>query len=326
MHQLLTPRRLRRLIQSFFLLASLWVGWRFFLFYQWATGASDAFTPRPGGVEGFLPISALLGLKHLLATARFDHVHPAGLTIFLAAIAMALLVRKGFCGYVCPVGLISNLLESLGRKLKLAKVPPKWLDRSLMAVKYGILLFFLWTVCWNMPAQAVEQFLNSPFNVVSDAKMLHFFLHPSMIALLVFGVLIICSVVLRNFWCRLLCPYGAFLGLLALCGPTTIRRDAATCIDCKKCTRGCPGGIPVHEKRDVRSPECVGCAECIGNCPVEGCLKVNVAGAGPIPWMSLALGAAGIFLLFYVLAHITGRWNAELPPQMLKRFYGMLIH
>lgn len=120
--------KLRIFIQSVFALLCLGAGYQFFHFYLWAVGKSDVYVPRPPSVEGFLPISALLGLKRFVLTGRYDDVHPAGLTIFLAALTIALLLRKGFCGWICPVGFASNLIEKAGKKIQFIQHLPAWLE------------------------------------------------------------------------------------------------------------------------------------------------------------------------------------------------------
>ena len=74
-------------------------------------------SPRPAAAEAFLPLSALLGLKRFLLTGQYDPIHPAGLTILLVALCTAILCRRGFCGYLCPVGWLSGLLARLGHGL-----------------------------------------------------------------------------------------------------------------------------------------------------------------------------------------------------------------
>ena len=132
----LTPTLLRRGIQGAFAIFLVWVGWNFYLYVQWATGKSQTFTPKPPSVEGFLPISELMAARRLFETGMWDVVHPAGLTLFLAIALMALLFRKGFCGYICPVGLASNLLGRLGERLSLNRNPPRKLELALQAIKY----------------------------------------------------------------------------------------------------------------------------------------------------------------------------------------------
>ena len=324
MHKL-TPARLRIIVQAAFTLFCVHVGFRFAAFLAWATGQSDVMAARPGAVEGFLPISGLLGLRQWLATGQWDHVHPAGLTILLAALAMAFLFRKGFCAYVCPVGFLSSLLEKAGRRIGLAKVPPRKLDLALTSVKYLGLFGFGYSVFLGMDLRSVQAFLTAPYNLTADARMLAFFADPSALSLTIIGVLALLCLAVRNFWCRYLCPYGALLGLFSWLGPTAVTRDESACIQCGKCARGCPAGIPVDRKSAVRTPECIGCAECVGNCPAPGCLTVKAAGRVRLPWYALALGTVAVLLLFWAWAKATGHWDVDIPPAMLKKIYTMLL-
>jgi polyferredoxin len=317
----ITPDRFRTAVQAAFTLFSLYAGYRFILFLNWTSGRSDVFTPKPGAVEGFLPISALLGFRRLVSSGLWDRAHPAGLAVFLAALVMAFLFRKGFCGYVCPVGFLSGLLERAGRKLGLAKIPPRKLDLTLHALKYLGMGGFIVAV-FTMSPRALDYFLRSPFNMTSDASMLDFFLHPSGMALSVLAVLALLSLVVRNFWCRYLCPYGALLGLLAWFGPVRVERDKDACVHCGKCSASCPSGIKVEEKDRVLSPECIGCGQCVGACPVKGCLGFKALGRR-IPWPTVAVGAVLVLLAARVWAGYAGVWDNPLPPDMLKRIYQM---
>ncbi len=320
----ISPSLFRCTVQAAFTLFCIYVGLRFAAFLAWALGTSDQFVAKPGAVEGFLPISALLGLRQFVSTGRWDEVHPAGLSIFFAIVIMAFLFRKGFCGYMCPVGFVSNVLERFGRRMKLAIIPHKWIDYPLMSVKYGLFGFFSFAV-FRMDMRSLEAFISGPYNMVADAKMLAFFTNPSVLSLTVVLFLAILSIVFRNFWCRYLCPYGALLGLVAWFGPTSVQRDATSCIECGKCTKHCPSGIKVHTKANVRSPECIGCAECIEVCPVDECLSFSVYGRARVPWLAVGIGAVGVLLVVWMWAQVTGHWDSEMPPFMLKRMYSLFL-
>ncbi len=313
---------LRRAVQAGFAGFCLFAGWRFYLFYQWAIGIRAAYVPRPAAVEGFLPISALVALKHLLLTGRYDPIHPAGLTIFIAALLMGLWLRKGFCGWICPVGFTSNLAETLGRRAKLALVPPRWLDLPLLAIKYLLLAFFAYLILWQMDRQAIEGFMVSPYNRIVDVKMLYFFLHPSRLAGGIMLGLLVLSLALKNPWCRYLCPYGALLGLLGLLSPLRVRRDQEACISCHRCERACPAAIPITAKTVVRNPECVGCLDCVAACPVDSCLEAACGPRRVSPYLLPALTLALLFAL-WLTAKATGHWQTQTPLPELRRDYSL---
>ncbi|MHB8791161.1 MAG: 4Fe-4S binding protein [Desulfobulbaceae bacterium] len=314
---------LRRTVQAAFALFCLFAGYRFYLFYLWAAGRSETYVVRPPSVEAFLPIGALVNLKRLLLTGQFDPIHPAGLTIFMAALLIALTLRKGFCGWICPVGFVSNLAASAGRKLKLLLAPPVWLDWLLLTPKYLLLFFFGYLILLGMDLAAIEGFNSSTYNLVVDAKMLFFFLAPSTLSLWILLAIAALSFFLRNFWCRTLCPYGALLGILALASPLRVRREEKNCISCNKCDRVCPGAIRVSAKTNVRSPECVGCGECVSVCPAKDCLSLAAPGRRELPLLALPTAVLTLFFLFYGWAVLTGHWHSQVPLEVMQQAYSI---
>jgi len=322
MRQRLTPSSLRLLVQGGFALFLAWICARFLAHVQWALGQTEIWAPKPPAVEGFLPISALMAAKRLLFTGAYDPIHPAGLTIFLAIVGMSLLLRKGFCGLLCPVGLVSNGLERLGRKLGIVWHTGQTARRLLGVPKYLLLAAFGYAVL-TMSGEDIESFLRAPFNLVADTKMLLFFQSPSALTLGVLGVLGAASVVIPAFWCRALCPYGALLGLFSWLSPTAVTRDAEACISCGRCAKACPVALPVDTAQRVTSPDCQGCAECVSACPVAGCLGVRILG-WRAPWWSIAAGCLAIIIGASVLADALGCWQSPIAPQMVRRMH-MLV-
>jgi polyferredoxin len=312
---------LRTWVQAGFAVFCLFAGYQFYHFYLWAMEKSEVYVARPPSVEGFLPISALLGLKRFVATGRYDEVHPAGLTIFLSALIIGLLLRKGFCGWICPVGFASNLIERAGKKIRFVHHLPWWLDYPLLSLKYLLLAFFLYLILWQMNIGQIEAFIHSPYNIVVDGKMLLFFLEPSKLMVQVIILLVLLSFVLRNFWCRYLCPYGALLGLLSLFSPTQVKRHEELCIDCRKCNKVCPASIRISRKRGVRDAECIGCVECVEVCPQKDCLSLAFLNAKRTPIHLLPAAVLLVFLVFWVVAVYTGHWHTSISPEAARRIY-----
>jgi len=266
----------RQLIQWLFLGWCLFLGVQFALFVRHfeSKGQLDYF-PRPPGVEGFLPIGSLVSLKTWLFTGHFDTVHPAALVLFLTFLAMALLTRKSFCSFVCPVGTASEVGWKLGQKL-FGRNFRIWrgFDLFFQFIKYALLFFFAKLILFGMPVAALKEFLAAPYWAIADIKMLHFFTNMSTTSMIVITSLSLLSVVYKNFWCRYLCPYGALLGLLSMLSPFKITRNLDKCIDCGSCSRSCPSLIDVQHKVRVNSPECTGCLTCVSNCPEKGALDM----------------------------------------------------
>ncbi|MBW2709277.1 MAG: 4Fe-4S binding protein [Deltaproteobacteria bacterium] len=294
-------------------LATIGIGVQFFIYVHQASGDGAITVLRPPGVEGFLPIGALMGWKLFVQTGIWDPVHPAAMVLLGFAGFISLALRKSFCGWFCPVGTLSEWLWKLERSLfgKNYKLPV-WLDFPLRSLKYLLLGFFV-VIIFSMSSPDILRFLESSYYRISDVKMLHFFILMTPLTMVVLTVLVLSSLFIRNAWCRYLCPYGALMGLLALCGPTRIRRNSDTCIGCKSCSDACPYDLPVDKKNSIISPECNGCMECTQVCPVENTLALKTKGTGVNGWNAVKLSTViiGIYIMMVYTAGITGHWQSS---------------
>ncbi|MDT8440747.1 MAG: 4Fe-4S binding protein [Desulfuromonadales bacterium] len=310
---LLDPFKWRLIIQWLFFAWCLFIGVQFGLFVRhFESGGQAAYYPRPPSVEAFLPIGALVSLKSWLATGWFDPVHPAALVLFLTFIGMAFLARKSFCSFICPVGTLSEGAWKLGR-LGLGRNFHIWfpLDLLLRSVKYLLLFWFTKIVLIDMPGVAARAFLNAPYWAIADVKMLHFFTRISITSLVVIAVLVLLSLIYKNFWCRYLCPYGALLGLVSLFSPLAIRRSEQHCSRCGACSRACPAEIDVRHKQRVWSPLCTGCLTCVSRCPAPGALSMSV-GRWPISGRLFVGLVALLFSGGVLTGMLSGHWQTSL--------------
>jgi polyferredoxin len=308
----------RRGVQVAFLLLNVWLGVQFYIWVRYfETGGQSAYVARPPGVEGWLPIAALMNLKYTVVTGRVLDVHPAGMFLLLAFAAASMVFRKAFCSWLCPIGTISEWLwmggrELLGKNYQL----PRWADLPLRSLKYILLALFAWVVV-TMPTDDIRAFLTSPYGLVADVKMLDFFRAAGRTTIQVCLVLVIFSVITKNFWCRYLCPYGALMGLLSVLSPTRITRDPVSCIDCGKCATACPTLIPVDKLMTVRTPECNGCLTCVSVCPVKDALEMRtLAGRRRVAAPRIAMGVAAILFAVIGCARIAGHWNGNTPETL----------
>jgi polyferredoxin len=301
---------MRQSVQLAFLLLNLWIGTRFYLFvrYYESSGATP-FVDRPPGVEGWLPIAALMNVKYLALTGDVPTVHPAGMFLLIAFLSISLLFRKAFCSWLCPVGTLSEWLSNGGEAI-FGRNVRVWrpVDVILRGLKYVLLGLFLYAV-GSMSTPDITAFLESPYGLIADVKMLDFFRHMGTTSAVVIGVLLLISVPVKNAWCRYLCPYGALLGLVALLSPTRIRRNADLCIDCAKCARACPAGLPVDGIASVRSAECSACMLCVTACPALGALDLSLSKRRILPAWALAAATLTIFLAVVGFARAAGYWH-----------------
>jgi polyferredoxin len=288
-------------VQALFAALNLWLGLQFYLWVRfYERGGMGLQVPRPTGVEGWLPIAGLMNFKYLLVTGHVPSIHPAAMFLFIAFLLMSLVAKKSFCSWLCPVGAFSERLWKLGRKIFRRNLRlPRWLDLPLRSLKYLLLGFFA-VIIGSMSAAVLGAFMRTPYGLIADVKMLNFFRDMSQTAVLVLAVLVLLSILIENFWCRYLCPYGALMGLVSLLSPLKIRRNPAACM------------------------------ACIAACSAEGALQFALPPARTpfavlphyrraVPPLVLAGLLAAIFFGIIVYARASNHWQSNLPNAVYLR-------
>ena len=218
----------------------------------------------PGAV-GACPLGSLQNA--VAASADRPAFYVVGLLLLFG-----LLLGRVICGFLCPFGLIQELIYKLPTK----KLKKNRLTRRLSWLKYGILAVFAigipaWFAFRRVPLPGFCKFI-CPAGTLEGAVLL--LLHPANDALraltgplfawklsLLAGILCACVFLYRAF-CRFLCPLGALYGLLSRLALLGVRVEDARCTDCGACVRVCKLDI-----RAVGDRECVHCGDCIGVCP-----------------------------------------------------------
>lgn len=314
---------LRLLIQFLFLGFMLWLGIRLFQFVNYIrSGGVFNFVPRPDGVEGFLPISGLLGLSAWVKGLGINAVHPAAVVIFVSVLAISILLRRSFCSWVCPVATLSEYAWKSGYKLFRSNPRlPRWLDIGLRGAKYLLMAFFLYSIAFAMSPEATELFIRSDYHKMADVRLMDFFLHLSPFALGMILSLLVASFLLRNPFCRYLCPYGALLGVVAFFSPLRVTRDSDRCVSCGVCSQVCPASIDVMRTQSVSSPECIGCWRCISHCRFNEALTMRAVGRFAVPGI---LFAVLVVLLFWG-GTLAGKWSGHWRTSVTVEEYSRLL-
>jgi Fe-S-cluster-containing hydrogenase component 2 len=306
-------------VQGIFTLLSLGIGIQFFRFVMAAKNTVEGPLPiRPPGVEGYLPISGLMGWLDWFHQGELNRIHPAATILFIAFVLLAFLIRKSFCGWICPAGFISENLARVGQLLfKKNVLLPFWLDIPLRGIKYIILFFFVFMIFFAMTPVELHEFISSPYNKISDIKMMEFFPNMTMFGWSVMAILTILSVVVNSFWCRYLCPYGALMGIVSFFSPSKVRRSDELCTDCGICDKVCMARLPVSKKESINSVECIGCTDCVVSCPVPGALEFGLKKQKLSPF-SISIIVIAIFTLIVGLAKFTDNWQNDLSDDEVR--------
>ena len=246
------------------------------------------------GVDALCPFGGIETLWSLIAKGTFiQRVAASSVVLFAAILATALLFRRSFCGTICPLGAVQEFSGKIGAKL----LPhghltmPAALDRPARWLKYVVLVgFTVWT--WQAATLVMRPY--DPWvawmHLSSSELLAEFSIGAALLAVSVIG-----SIVYDRFFCKYLCPTGAFLGAISRLSVFKVRRNADTCTDCKACDKVCPTNVSVSTVDVVNDAECINCNECVNVCPAAGTLSVSSGGASPrviTPLVMLALTAA----------------------------------
>ncbi len=304
----------RLMLQIVFLIIVVVIGFTFSSFVNLLETGTIPDFERPPGVEAFLPLSALVSLKYLLFTGTINSIHPSALVLFLIICLTALVVKKGFCSWICPIGFLSEMMTTLHVMIFKKKINlPAQVDLLLRSIKYLLAGFFLWNIFFKMPVTSIERFIQSPYNRFADVKMLKFFTDISTTSMIVIGILLILSIVIPYFWCRYLCPYGAVLSILSFLSLGTIKHDASFCTDCGVCEKKCPGLIKIRQNKSINSSECSACMTCIKNCPEKEALKFSFfPGKRAVGQPVIAIILVFLFFMGISLAKLSDNWHNKI--------------
>lgn len=289
----------------------LWAAAGWLQFGSPAMSGVPAPTDRPEVVAGILPVGHFTSFFAWVKGGGWDYLLPAGLVIIIGALILSVFFKRGFCGWICPVGTFMEVFSALGRKLFGRNIKlPKWVDIPARVLRYLIAFFFFFWLA-SVSIEEATGFRTLPYMFIADVKIIRSFLTPPFIA--AFAAAALLTVFFSSVWCRYLCPLGGLYGPLSIFSPAAITRDEHLCIDCGKCAAACHALLPVDEEIVVRSPECDGCMDCVHVCPVKDAVEMKVASRWTIPAWAWPVLVAGAWLTIWAIAKVTGNWDTTIP-------------
>ena len=277
-----------------------------FVFLLWVTWFS-----RLGGypVSLFLEIDPLVGV----ATSLSTHTLYRGLWRGLFVLIPTLLLGRAFCNWMCPYGTIHQffgwLFNIRGNRDNIDhnRFRPVFRLKYIILGIFGVLAAFgvlqvglLAPICLLVRTVtiAIEPGADLAWIALADslgragadaggalawiasapgAPHQRVFAGAWFVGLLILG-LVGMNLVIPRFFCRVLCPLGAFLGVLSRFSLWRIDRDLTRCTDCDLCLKHCEGAA--DPQAALRKSECFVCFNCIDDCP-EDALAFRFLPASP---------------------------------------------
>jgi len=279
-------RRARQVVQALALLL--------FLYLLLAT-RQEGTTVLPH--DTFFLLDPLAGLSAMLAGRQWV---PALAIGGIVALLLALALGRSWCGWLCPLGTILDWTPSRRPRGQRSNVAGGWREAKLI-----VLVVVLTSAAFGSLTLIIFDPITLLFRTVSNALLPAFsvvvttveswlyridllrpavewldglvrgwllteqpFFVPGFALLAVLGAVLALNMVRPRFWCRYLCPLGAFLGLVSRTAWLRQVVDADKCISCRRCSSSCPTGAIDPEKGFVaRSAECTLCLDCARTCP-----------------------------------------------------------
>ncbi len=297
-------RNLRRISQIAFLGLFLFLLFRTEFRGSFAPGAAEAVR-LDYPVSIFLEMDPLVAFS----TAVSTHALYGKVIWALVLVAGTIVVGRFFCGWVCPLGTLNHLFSSYkperkGRKRVEANHYKGWMSTKyyllfaliamsiFTSLQTGILdpipflvrslavsvlpginlalrggLDYLYGT--NLPAlqwAADAAYRLAGSTILSFKPQFYYF---GFLIGILFVTVAVLNRVITRFWCRGICPLGAFMGLLSRFSIFGIEKDNSKCDECNKCLLHCQGACDPQGKVPWRQAECHLCFNCEASCPED---------------------------------------------------------
>ena len=219
----------------------------------------------PGAV-GACPLGSLQG--------SFSADHSTIYYVCGILLLYSVLFGRMICGWVCPFGLIQELLYKIPTP-KLKKSP---VTRLLSYLKYAILVFFVFVIpimyaFRDTPLPAFCKYICPAGTLEGGIGLLSNKVNASYFSMLgplfTWKFLLMISIVVGSVFafrcfCRFICPLGGLYGLFNKFSFFGVKVDNSKCTSCGLCVSHCK--LDIHH---VGDQECIACGECIGVCPTK---------------------------------------------------------
>jgi len=219
----------------------------------------------------------------------------------LIIILLYVILARFMCGWMCPLGFVSDILNWIRQKLRLDRIHLSEKVRNILKLwRYSFLIFLIFIAVALVLPFAYGIYMNKDFYQLAcqacpARTIIPLFggVKPTMPTFLtittsifstlslIFLAIYISGLAITRAWCRI-CPNGTFTSLFNKGAWVIKEKDVRKCTKCGICKRVCPfeNNHVFEEKKakNINHPNCVMCFNCVDKCPEKDCLKVKFAG------------------------------------------------
>ena len=231
---------------------------------------------RMGGypVNLFLMLDPLIAVAIGLATGALY----GGMILSLFVLIPTIFLGRFFCGWVCPFGTLHHFFSWLFRPKRRKRRIEANRYRRLFGIKYFVLVVFLVLALFGVtqvglldPISLLTRSLSASLlpaaGVATGGALAERTFQFGWVLGVIVSALFMLNAVIPRFFCRTICPLGAFLGVVSRLSLFHVRRSDERCIHCDKCVSNCQGASDPHPK--LRKSECFVCMFCRETCPTD---------------------------------------------------------
>lgn len=264
-------------------------------------------------IHALCPYGGLESLYSLMfGGTLINKIFSGTIVLLVVTLILSLIFRRSFCGIICPFGALQEFFGILGKKIfKKRFIIPSKIDKPLRLLKYLVLIVTLY-FAWKTSGLWVDSY--DPWAAYGHLSTgIPSLIDEYLIGSLLLVFVLIGSLLYDRFFCKYICPMGAFYGLISKLSPSKIIRNENTCVNCGLCNRSCPMNIKVSEIKEITSSECISCQKCINSCPKKDTLQYKIANKKVKPIFVIS-SAVLIFLLLIGSAKVLGLYRITPEP------------
>ncbi|NVM03286.1 MAG: 4Fe-4S binding protein [Candidatus Helarchaeota archaeon] len=226
-------------------------------------------------LDSYCPFGAIETAYLYLTSGTFVlRVGYSNFILLFGLIVMGVILKSGFCGWICPFGTVQEWLGKLGKKLfGNKKFIPERVDRYGRFIKYPlfILIIIATIISGRMIFRDYDPFIAFFHMGFGELPWTAYF---------VMFIVLVGSLFILRFWCRYFCPLAVIVGLIGKLGLYKIECDEEKCVSCGKCEKLCPMDVKIAKMGRIKTVECNSCLDCLEARDLKDAISLKLPKSG----------------------------------------------